>query len=65
MADSGNGEISREDLISEIRAVQDDLEALGVKRERIQFDKFDEPELLEISKSFREQLKRRKEFLKL
>jgi hypothetical protein len=74
MADAGAGEIrqwligmaceaERDDLINDIYALQDELEALDVKRERFNFRRLTDLEIVEILDSIVEQLEQRKRFL--
>lgn len=53
-----------DDLIAKIRAVQDELVGLDVKRENINFYRAErDGELFEIAESIAEQLETRKQFL--
>lgn len=52
-----------EDLINEISAVQDELEKLGVRRERINFRRMSAEDLELELEAVGEQLKTRKRFL--
>lgn len=52
-----------DELIEKIRAVQDELVSLGVKREYIPFAKLDDVRLAEELESVNVQLARRKKFL--
>lgn len=63
MADERAGEATRDELIAEIRALQDELESLQVKRERIRFYDLKDFELPEVLESVRAQVLQRKKFL--
>lgn len=51
-----------ENLIAEIREIQDELEKLGVRRERVNFKRMSDEDLEEFLESIGEQLRTRKKF---
>lgn len=50
-------------VIGEIRKIQDELVSLGVRRERVNFQKLNAEQLNDFLESVREQLETRKRFL--
>lgn len=54
---------TRDETIIEISRLQDELERLGVKRERVNFRRLGDEELEEVAGSIIEQLETRKRFL--
>jgi hypothetical protein len=54
---------NRDELAAEIRGVQDELERLGVRRERINFHRMPDEELETLTESISEQFETRKRFL--
>lgn len=67
MADEGDGKMSieRDGMIAQIRAMQDELARLGVRREYINFRRLKDEELAEEFDAVFDQLKQRKKFLEV
>lgn len=55
----------RDEIIEKIRGVQDELFALGVKREYINFRRLSDDDLLDELEAVSDQLKQRKKFLEI
>ena len=57
--------IEREGMIAQIRRLQDELAALGVRREYINFRRLSDERLAEELDAFSDQLAQRKKFLEV